>query len=101
MPTGAPKTATKYAKPSPRNGNQLPLGNHPGNTGGKKGRSGRKPNTFLTKCLAASEDPALWHAASKKHPLGLLDLAAGYAHGKPKQAHEITGDVTIHVEYDE
>jgi len=37
------KTATKTAKPSPRNGNVLPLGNHPGNTGGKKGRSGRKP----------------------------------------------------------
>lgn len=39
------KTAnqTRLAKPSGRNGNQLPVGAHPGNTGGKKGRSGRTP----------------------------------------------------------
>lgn len=45
----AKKTATgagKLARPSPRNGVQLPVGAHPGNTGGKAGRSGRKPDAF-------------------------------------------------------
>jgi hypothetical protein len=37
------KTAKKTARPSPRSGVSLPVGNHPGNTGGKKGRSGRPP----------------------------------------------------------
>lgn len=40
------KTPIKTAKPSGRNGNVLPVGNHPGNTGGKKGRSGRKPDEW-------------------------------------------------------
>lgn len=40
--TGGPK----LAPPSPRNGYRLPLGAHPKNTGGKKGRSGRKPDAF-------------------------------------------------------
>ena len=47
------KTADKSAKlapPSPRNGNQLPVGAHPGNTGGKKGRSGRPANKFREHC---------------------------------------------------
>ena len=44
------KTAIKTAKPSGRNGNVLPVGNHPGNTGGKKGRSGPKTIDFLATC---------------------------------------------------
>lgn len=40
----AKKTANKTAKPSPRSGVSLPVGAHPGNTGGKKGRSGRLPS---------------------------------------------------------
>lgn len=36
----------RYAPPSPRNGNRLPIGAHPGNTGGKRKRSGRKPDAF-------------------------------------------------------
>jgi hypothetical protein len=38
------KKSAKTQKPSGRNGNVLPAGNHPGNTGGKKGRSGRLPD---------------------------------------------------------
>lgn len=40
------KTATKTGTPSPINGVALPVGAHPGNTGGKKGRSGRPPMAF-------------------------------------------------------
>lgn len=36
----------KTAPPSPLNGVSLPVGAHPGNTGGKRGRSGRTPNAF-------------------------------------------------------
>ena len=51
-----PQTAIqtpKLAPPSPRNGNRLPLGNHPGNTGGKKGRSGSKPAIWKETCAQA------------------------------------------------
>jgi hypothetical protein len=40
----AGQSAIKLAPPSPRSGYRLPLGRHPGNTGGKKGRSGPKPS---------------------------------------------------------
>ncbi len=50
------KTANKTAsseqrsRPSPRSGQTLPLGNHPGNTGGKRGRSGRPPSPIRIRC---------------------------------------------------
>lgn len=46
MPTPSHKTAGKTGKPSPLTGYALPVGAHPGNTGGKKGRSGRPPQPF-------------------------------------------------------
>ena len=42
--------SNKRAKPSPRNGNRLPIGAHRANTGGKKGRSGRIPNAIRVEC---------------------------------------------------
>lgn len=51
-----PKTATKTA-PAPKHGGfRLPLGNHPGNTGGKKGRSGRPPVKKFAEFLAELRD---------------------------------------------
>jgi len=62
------KTATKTATPevtshvapskprtarSPINGAEIPLGAHPGNTGGKPGRSGRLPSEVRRACLEA------------------------------------------------
>lgn len=55
--TGDGKTAKKTAKPSGRNGNVLPVGNHPGNTGGKKGRSGRKPFAFRVLARSILQSP--------------------------------------------
>ena len=43
----------RRAKPSPRNGNRLPVGAHRANTGGKKGRSGRIPNATRLQCQDA------------------------------------------------
>ena len=49
---GQPKTATKTAT-SPLSGGVIPLGAHPGNTGGKKGRSGRLPSKVRDACRLA------------------------------------------------
>ncbi len=98
------KTAIKSAKPSPRSGVALPLGAHPGNTGGKPGRSGRPPDAFKAflaklranpKALAAVQRAALdetgrnfataWKLASEydeTRPTGKLDVTSG---GKPLQ----------------
>jgi hypothetical protein len=46
------KTAVKTAV-SPLSGGRIPLGAHPGNTGGKKGRSGRPTSAVREACRAA------------------------------------------------
>ncbi len=98
------KTASKTAPPPKHGGARLPLGNHPGNTGGKKGRSGRPPDAFKAflaklranpKALAAVQRAALdetgrnfataWKLASEydeTRPTGKLDVTSG---GKPLQ----------------
>jgi hypothetical protein len=60
-PAAAPdeKTAKKTAKASPVNGVRLPVGAHPGNTGGKKGRSGRPPMEFRKFLADLRRDPAV------------------------------------------
>lgn len=55
---GKKKTADKTAV-SPLNGARLPLGAHAGNTGGKPGRSGRKPNAFIDECERLTDAIAL------------------------------------------
>ncbi len=92
---------TKLAPPSPRSGVRLPVGNHPQNTGGKKGRSGRKSKAFLQRCVEASEDEKLWKEARKKNAVSILQMAAAYAHGLPKQTTTHSGEVTIKVQFDE
>jgi hypothetical protein len=71
----AVKTASKSAdvkrgKPSPKSGFALPVGAHPGNTGGKKGRSGRKPGPFKDLLARLRQSPELaksLEAAVKDH----------------------------------
>ena len=70
---------------------------NPGNSGGKKGRSCRKPLEFLALCKASATDPTLWAEAREKQPFSVLDMAAGYTHGKPKSTTELTGEVTVRV----
>lgn len=91
------KTAEKYAKPSGRNGNRLPLGAHPGNTGGKKGRSGRKPNEFKDFLAKARQNPkvqkALLTALKDPESRGFssaLKVLTDYDEQKPGQKVDVT-----------
>lgn len=96
----AAKTARKYAT-SPVNGAQIPLGNHPGNTGGKPGRSGRKPDAFRELCrqLASGETTIQQVEAilqDRNHPafLGAVKWATEHGYGKPTEHVEHSGSVT-------
>lgn len=42
-----------------RSGSTFLTGGHPGNTGGKKGRSGRKSNAFKAVCQGVIDDPRI------------------------------------------
>lgn len=96
----AEKSAEKSAEliPQPHGGALLP-GGVKGNKGG-----GRKPNKFHEWCAAITEDEKVHNvltARAKAGDLKVVEFAAGYAHGKPKQDVALTGDVTIRVEYDD
>ena len=99
------KTATKTARPSPKNGNRLPLGAHPGNTGGKKGRSGRKPDAFKDFLKAEIRDhPDSRQAlvdASRTPGNGAFTsawkIATDYDDTKPAEKAQITGKLEIRV----
>lgn len=100
------KTAQKYAPRPPRGGAQLPLGNHPANTGGKPGRSGRKPDEFKALCAAlASGDMTIAQVEAilgdAKHPafVAALKWATENGYGKPKETVEQTGAVEVLVRF--
>ena len=83
---------------SPRSGAECPVGAHPGNTGGKKGRSGRKPDAFIRFCQQlASGRMTLKNVkdilADKDHPqfMPALRWATENGYGKPTERVEITG----------
>jgi len=97
------KTAVKTAV-SPLSGGRIPLGAHPANTGGKKGRSGRRPNWLREFCddLLASpkckaEVKAILH--DKQHPAfaTMWKAVSERAHGKPEQQIAHAGEVVIRV----
>lgn len=86
------KPPKKTAKPSGRNGNVLPVGAHPGNTGGKSGRSGRKPDEFKAICraLATRTETIAVVAAiltDGSHPrfMAALKWASENGYGRPIQ----------------
>jgi hypothetical protein len=98
------KTPIKFAKPSGRNGNRLPLGAHPGNTGGKKGRSGRKPNAFKNFLAQLRGDPLARTAfetaardATSRNWAAAWKLLADYDDDKPAEKHTIVGPVEVRV----
>ena len=49
-------TVTSATARSPLNGAEIPLGAHPRNTGGKKGRSGRPPSAIRERCVGSFEE---------------------------------------------
>jgi len=93
------KPPTKTAKPSGRNGNVLPVGAHPKNTGGKKGRSGRKPDWLKRWCDDLLADPKCKSQVKailqdKDHPAfkAMWSAVADRAAGKPTQAVTVGAD---------
>ena len=92
------KTAMKTAKPSPRSGVALPAGAHPGNTGGKPGRSGRRPDEFkaMMRRLVNRKDVAAAFRSillNPEHPefLRAFKLAAEIGYGRPTLLAEVQG----------
>ena len=94
-----PQTAIKTAPPSPRSGYRLPLGNHPGNTGGKKGRSGPKADKFREALRHILADPKVAKAVKEvledprnSHFSSLWARVAAQAHGNPVQQISVNAD---------
>lgn len=84
MTRRAPKTAAKTAK-SPLNGAVIPLGAHPGNTGGKPGRSGRPRKAFKDFLADLRQNPKVQQAiqeaaedAGAKNFKAALDVMVRY-----------------------
>lgn len=97
------KTALKTAlAPQPRHGGaRLPLGAHPGNTGGKKGRSGRKSDEFKAMCqsLASSADveravTEILQTPTHPHFVSALKWATEHGYGRPTEHVEHSGTVS-------
>lgn len=107
--SGSQKTALKtgdLAPPSPSGGARLPLGAHPGNTGGKKGRSGRKPEAFGKLLARLRNSPELAHsleAAIKDHEsrafASALKVLTDYDDEKPAEKRQIVGPVEVVVKF--
>lgn len=83
---------------SPRSGSEIPTGAHPGNTGGKKGRSGRPSKAVTEFWQGVIEDPAVQLAVMKaaKDPKSpafgkIVTYATDRIMGKPKQAVTVSG----------
>lgn len=86
---------------SPRSGAEIPTGAHPGNTGGKKGRSGRKPDAFKELCRELASGRATVASVRKilkdsTHPqfTAALRWASENGYGKPLQDVKIEHDVS-------
>lgn len=82
----------------------LPVGNHPGNTGGKKGRSGRKPDAFKNFLAKLRQDPtalaALKAAASDSESRAFgsaWKLISEYDENKPAEKRQIVGPIEVRV----
>lgn len=100
------KKTGKHTMTSPRSGATVPTGAHPKNTGGKKGRSGRKPLPFKELCKDILEDPVtqqkVREAAQNPAAPGysaLIKALAAYAEGLPQQTHKHKGDEGAPIEF--
>lgn len=96
---GGKKTAT-----SPRSGSTIPTGAHPGNTGGKKGRSGRPPSAFKDFLKRLREDPAFQDALEaaaldykSRGYTAALKVITDYDDTKPAEKKQIVGPVEVRV----
>lgn len=109
----APKTALtlvddaspiRLAPPSPFSGHRLPLGNHAGNTGGKKGRSGRKPAEWTILCQDLATNPSqirrmkrILKDPNHKHFHQMQKLVTEYGYGTAPQRIQMSGELNVNV----
>lgn len=91
------KTGTRTMR-SPRSGAEIPTGAHPGNTGGKKGRSGRPSSQHREWCRKLIHSPAAEKALrtvlgddGHKHFAALWKTLAERGYGKAHETIEVTG----------
>lgn len=91
---------------SPVNGNRLLTGAHPKNTGGKKGRSGRRPKSFTAFMRSLREHPDVQQAIldAARDPMSkgfaaVLRQMAEYDDEKPAERQEIVGPVEVRVRF--
>lgn len=113
------KTAPKTARRPANGGPALPLGNHPGNTGGKPGRSGRRPSAVaelaqnmvdqyrlveVVARIAAGDLEEEWydnegevHSSSTKNSdrIAAVKLLLAYGYGQPTQPVEHSGGISV------
>ncbi len=92
------KTANRTAV-SPLNGATIPLGAHVANTGGKKGRSGRKPLVFAQACNDLVDTLVLPKVRRKLQQMGpddpawrwCAEYASKYSKAEVKKPLELSG----------
>lgn len=127
MATGAPSKKNTVQNTGPqRDARGRVFGGNPGNSGGKKGRSGRKPAAWKEACEVALQEaeaiPVLkkiivgeyaevvgttkdgrpiYESIKPSDRIGAVKFLAGYAHGQPTEKSEVSGELTIKVQYDE
>lgn len=82
----------------------MPVGAHPGNTGGKKGRSGRKPNAFKNFLAELRADPLARVAfetaardSGNRNFAAAWKLMADYDDEKPAEKRQIVGPIEVRV----
>lgn len=99
--TDAGKTARKTAR-SPRSGAEIPLGAHPGNTGGKPGRSGRPPKAFKDFLAELRRSPKVQQALKQaaedgesKNFKAALDVIVRYDPEAPGTKIEHSGSIAL------
>lgn len=102
----APKTGpdewTHRAPPPPQGGASLPLGAHPGNTGGKAGRSGRPGKEWGAFCLSALRrevtqkeiERRLGDSKAREYA-ALVKVVAAYGVGEPPKKVRLTGLLAV------
>ena len=80
MSAKKPRSQKAKTAKSPINGAEIPLGAHPGNTGGKPGRSGRPPSVVRDVCSLRFEErvPLLANIADGTAPLSERCPQCGY-----------------------
>ena len=96
------KKTGKRTMVSPRSGAEVPTGNHSGNTGGKKGRSGRKPAAYKQFLRDTLDSPEAREALEKvlqsdEHTAyaSVLGKVIPHAYGQPTQPIEVTSKLLL------